>query len=219
MVGSGLEGALVRSRLLRYIDETWVVVRQTIASAGTLRKSRPDRKRRTPVTGFPLSHVGFIVEDLDAAIARFSEVLGITFNDPQTVHLNHIHDPVERQGMLKVAFSVEGPPHYELIQGDGQGIYTMAGGGEGMHHIGLWETDLEKRLPELAKKGFKMEARVHLDNGFLLTSFNDPADLHGVRVEFVDDVDRPIMERFMKTGSFDEPYAKFENPNPGELRM
>jgi catechol 2,3-dioxygenase-like lactoylglutathione lyase family enzyme len=171
------------------------------------------------MTGWPMSHVGFIVDDLETAIARFSDVLGLTFNKPKTVHLDHLHDPLERRGLLKVAFSIEGPPHYELIEGDGKGIYSMDGGGEGMHHVGVWETDLEERVKEMAAKGLIMEARVHLDDGMMLTSFNDPRDLHGVRVEFVDDADRPTMEAFMKSGGFDKPYDKFDFPSDGEMRM
>ena len=95
----------------------------------------------------------------------------------------------------------------------------MDGGGEGMHHVGVWETDLEKRMSELADKGLTVEARVLLDDGTLLTAFNNPNDLHGVRVEFIDDRDRTTMEAFMRTGGFAEPYDKFSFPNPGEMRL
>jgi catechol 2,3-dioxygenase-like lactoylglutathione lyase family enzyme len=171
------------------------------------------------MTGTPLSHVGFIVEDINVAIARFSEILGVTFHEPKTVHLDHLHDPEQRQGVITVAFSVEGPPHYELIQGDGKGIYSMEGGREGMHHVGVWETDLEARMAELAEKGLRAQARVLLEDGFMLTAFNNPEDLHGVIVEFVDNADQETMEKFMKTGGFDEPYEKFDFPSAGELRM
>jgi catechol 2,3-dioxygenase-like lactoylglutathione lyase family enzyme len=171
------------------------------------------------VTGSPLSHVGFIVEDLDKAMARFSEVLGITFNEPRTVHLDHLHDPTERTGVIRVAFSKEGPPHYELIQGDGRGIYAMPDGGEGMHHVGVWETHLEERMKELAEKGLTVEARVMLDDGTMLTAFNNADDLHGVRIEFVDDADQGAKEAFMKNGPSDTSYDKFSYPGSGEVRL
>jgi catechol 2,3-dioxygenase-like lactoylglutathione lyase family enzyme len=172
------------------------------------------------MTGIPASHVGFIVKDIDVAIKRFSEILGVTFNPPKTVTLDHLYNPdEERTGTITVAYSVEGPPHYELIQGEDHGIYSMHGGGEGMHHVGVWEHDIETRMAELAEKGMRLEARVLLDDGSLLTAFNNPEDLHGVIIEFIDDADRPIMEKFMKTGSFDDGFDKFSFPDDGQMRL
>jgi catechol 2,3-dioxygenase-like lactoylglutathione lyase family enzyme len=171
------------------------------------------------MTGTPASHVGFIVEDIHVAIARFSEVLGVTFNEPMTVRLNHLHNPDERTAEITVAYSKEGPPHYELIQGEDHGVYSMDGGGEGLHHVGVWETNLEERMQELIDKGLSIEARVLLDDGFLLTAFNDPKGLHNVRIEFIDDADQVTMEGLMKTGKLDPEYDRFEGPQDGKLQM
>jgi catechol 2,3-dioxygenase-like lactoylglutathione lyase family enzyme len=154
------------------------------------------------MTGTPHSHVGFLVENLEAAMARFTEVLGVTFNEPREVYFDHLHDPEPRQTMIRIAFSKEGPPHYELIEGDRAGMYALDAG-EGIHHVGVWEPDAEHRMEALMARGVAVEARVMLSDGSLLTWFNDPADLHGVRVEFVDDADRPTFEHFMKTGEFE----------------
>jgi hypothetical protein len=171
------------------------------------------------MTGIPASHIGFIVEDIEVAMKRFSEVLGVTFNPPKTVQLDHLLNPEERTGTITVTYSVEGPPHYELIQGEDHGVYSMHGGGEGMHHVGVWETDLRARMAELAKQGLSLEAQVLLEDGSLLTAFNNPEDLHGVRIEFIDDADRPIMEHFMKTGKFESDYEKFSFPGEGQMRL
>jgi catechol 2,3-dioxygenase-like lactoylglutathione lyase family enzyme len=154
------------------------------------------------MTGTPHSHVAFLVDDLDKAMARFSEVLGVTFNEPRTIYFDHLHDPEPRQTSIRATFSKEGPPHYELIEGDGQGLYAMDHG-EGIHHVGVWQGDAEGRMQELAAQGMGVEARLALADGSVLTWFNDPKDLHGVRVEFVDDADRPTYEQFMKTGEFE----------------
>jgi hypothetical protein len=95
----------------------------------------------------------------------------------------------------------------------------MDGGGEGMHHVGVWETNLESRMSELADKKLTVEARVLLVDGTLLTAFNTQNDLLGVRVEFIDDRHRTTMESFMRTGGFAEQYDKFSFPNPGEMRL
>jgi catechol 2,3-dioxygenase-like lactoylglutathione lyase family enzyme len=156
------------------------------------------------MTGTPHSHVGFVVRDLEAAMARFSSVLGVTFNEPRTVHFDRLEDPEPRSTQIRVTFSREGPPHYELIEGDGRGIYALDRG-EGVHHVGIWEEGAQERMAALLAKGVTSEARVVLADGSVLSWFNDPEDLHGVRVEFVDDAGRATYERFMKTGEFDGP--------------
>ena len=78
------------------------------------------------MTGTPHSHVAFLVENLEAAMARFSEVLGVTFNEPRTIYFDHLHDPEKRQTSIRATFSKEGPPHYELIEGDGQSPVVVA---------------------------------------------------------------------------------------------
>jgi catechol 2,3-dioxygenase-like lactoylglutathione lyase family enzyme len=154
------------------------------------------------MTGTPHSHVGILVENLETAIARFEQVLGVTFNEPRTVYFDHLHDPQPRQSSIRVAFSKEGPPHYELIEGDGQGLYSLAHG-EGLHHVGVWQGDAEGRMRDLRERGMEVEAQVALADGSVLTWFNDPAGLHGTRVEFVDDRDRPTFEHFMRTGEYE----------------
>ena len=62
---------------------------------------------------------------------------------------------------------------------------------------------MQQRMQELSAQGMAVEAQVRLADGSVLTWFNDPRHLHGVRVEFVDDADRPTYEQFMKTGEFD----------------
>jgi catechol 2,3-dioxygenase-like lactoylglutathione lyase family enzyme len=156
------------------------------------------------MTGTPHSHVGFLVRDLEAAMARFSSVLGVTFNEPRKVRFDRLEDPEPRSAEIRVTFSREGPPHYELIEGDGRGIYSLEHG-EGVHHVGVWEDGAQQRMAALLAQGVTSEARTVLPDGSVLSWFNDPGDLHGVRVEFVDDGDRATYERFMKTGEFEGP--------------
>lgn len=155
----------------------------------------------------PYSHVAFVVADINEAIARFSAVFDLHFNEPREVFLEQMCDPEPRQATLKVAFSKEGPPHYELIEGDGRGIYAIPDGDQ-IHHVGLWQHDAEGRMHELARAGVRCAAFTRLQDGTILTWFNETADLHGVRFEFVDDADRPTYEHFMKTGEF-----------PGEMNL
>lgn len=65
-----------------------------------------------PVSFF---HVGIIVPDLTAAIARYEEVLGIRFTEPATFQIPYLEDPNPHESQLVGAFSMTEPPYYELI--------------------------------------------------------------------------------------------------------
>ena len=67
-------------------------------------------------------HVGILVYDLEAAIARFSDLLGLHFNrvdaDADLIGDAGSVTPVH----VDAAFSVEGPPFYELLQAQNGGV-------------------------------------------------------------------------------------------------
>ena len=89
-----------------------------------------------PTGQTPYFHVGILVADLDAAIRRFSQVLGLRFGpvsdtqtpvDSGTITVEHI----------RPTYSVDGPPYTELIEGSGDGLFSLQNG-EGLHHLGIW---------------------------------------------------------------------------------
>ena len=171
------------------------------------------------MNGLPHSHVGIIVEDLEAAIARFSDVLQIPFNDPINVHVEHLRDPDDRPVDFRVSYSKVGPPFYELVEGDGRGLYAMPPGGEGFHHIGVWQPDIQARMDELAGKDVTLEAKVMLEDGSLFACFNHGVTMHGIRFEFVDDADRETKEAYMRNGGLEQPFDTFDVTEPGQFRM
>jgi hypothetical protein len=54
-------------------------------------------------------HVGIIVPQLDHAVARFSDVLGLKFTEPATFHIPRLEDPEPHEGKLVAAFSMTQP--------------------------------------------------------------------------------------------------------------
>lgn len=134
-------------------------------------------------------HVGILVFDLDAAIGRFSKLLGVTFN-----RLSADVDVVghsEGQGSLHLdaAFSAEGPPFYELMQAHEDGIWGRQQG-EGVHHVALWEPDINRRFAKLRELGAVEELLLSFPDSRLL-AYLTPASAHGVRMEFVDERFKP----------------------------
>ncbi len=154
------------------------------------------------MTGTPHSHVAFLVTNLEEGMARFTEILGVRFHPPRTAFLERVEDPHPHPVELRFTYSAEGPPHIELVEAQDAGVYALAHG-EGVHHVGVWESGLARHADRMGALGLRSASRVVTADGGLLTWMNEPSDAHGVRFEFVDDAGREMFEHFMKTGEFE----------------
>jgi len=149
------------------------------------------------VTATNLYHVGVLVEDLDAAMARFGEVLGLTFEEPRTLSLDDHAEVISKGerigGELRVVYSVEGPPFLELIQAHDHGVWGRHHG-EGLHHIGSWQEGLREKLEEMAAAGIATEATISIGED-LIAAYLEPTPVHQTRIELVGRRDsRPDVE-------------------------
>jgi hypothetical protein len=145
--------------------------------------------------------VGIIVPQLDRAIARFSDVLGIKFTEPATFHIPRLEDPEAHEGKLVAAFSMTQPPYYELIQADGDGIISLANAG-GLLYYGVWETDMARRIDLLKQQGVGLAALFRMDVNSPPFALITKPDLLGARIEYVTVEDQPAIEEWVKTGKF-----------------
>src|SRR5690242_14832169 len=138
------------------------------------------------MTEMPFVHIGVIVEDLEAAIARHERALGLTFMEPLTVHVDRlVEDGRESELDLTIVFSHQGPPHWELLQATGDGIYGPQHVG-GLHHVAVLHPDPAARRDELVARGFRETAAQYRADGSLIVTYVDPAQLDGVRIELLD---------------------------------
>ncbi|MGH7897958.1 MAG: hypothetical protein ACREQQ_08390 [Candidatus Binatia bacterium] len=76
-------------------------------------------------------HVGILVANLDEAIERFSLAFGLTFA-PIGEMRSELHGAFETACVVRATYSREGPPYIELIEGQGDGLFSLARG-EGVH--------------------------------------------------------------------------------------
>ena len=149
------------------------------------------------MTATNLFHVGVLVPDLDEATARFTEVLGLTFKDPAVAHVDRFEQMSRMEQLdLRITWSVEGPPHLELLESqDNDGLYGRAR--EGLHHIGLWEPDPETLIERLLGLGLKKEATQYMPDDRILATYTEPNELYGTRLEFIEAGRRPGMEAWL----------------------
>jgi len=133
----------------------------------------------------PYVHIGVLVPDIERAIERFS-ALGLTFMEPRTVHVERlVEDGAETELDLRIAFSHQGPPHWELLEMVGDGVYG-AHHGEGLHHVAVLADDPIARRDELVRAGFREVGAQYRPDGSIIVSYLDPADLHRIQIELLD---------------------------------
>jgi len=145
-------------------------------------------------------HVGFIVADVDEAMAQLSAATGITWHPPQVFSLD-LHLAGERVGFdTRFTYSKEGPVQVEVAEGPAGTLWDADMYG-GVHHNGYWTSDLAGDINELTAKGFEVVFTGAGDEpgpqafGMLQSPW-------GMRVELIDEAMLPLFQTWYETGSF-----------------
>ncbi|MDR1213011.1 MAG: VOC family protein [Propionibacteriaceae bacterium] len=134
-----------------------------------------------------IDHIGFLVPDLDAAIARWSAATGYTFGPiarfQAARYLDHA-GPELRLQEPRITFSVEGPPYIELMETTGLGTHDE--GQLGVHHLGFRGlTDLGRQLQRLDAAGLGHDGVAFDAADQVVLFFTEPAALDGIRLELI----------------------------------
>jgi methylmalonyl-CoA/ethylmalonyl-CoA epimerase len=125
-----------------------------------------------------LHHVGIIVRDLDAAVARYRN---LGFPEPE------ISEVADQD--VRVATFLAGPGYVELIAptvSKGGLVRFLDSRGESLHHLAYAVPDIRRALDELRARGFELidespRRGVH----DWLVAFVHPKSCHGVLTELV----------------------------------
>lgn len=153
-----------------------------------------------PTGQAPYFHVGILVGDLEAAMERFSRVLGLRFgpvSDTQTA----VESETTSVEHIRATYSLDGPPFLELIAGSGDGLFSLRNG-EGLHHLGIWWPsgfdDYNRRPVGRDLSSLQRICTVSSEPSIWLTA---PERLHGVRLEFLDPTMREQIGHLLQAGS------------------
>ena len=114
-----------------------------------------------------LDHVAIAVPELDEAIRRFADDLGIA--------LDHVED-VAAAKTRTAFFPVAGPTTIELItplSGEGPVAASLAKRGPGLHHVCFRTDDLDADVARLRERGWRF------------TTEAPASGAHGTRVMFI----------------------------------
>jgi quinol monooxygenase YgiN len=160
-----------------------------------------DAVAQLPLTPASYFHIGVVVPDLEKAIARYSDVLGIKFTEPATFKIPRLEDPNPHPGALVAAFSMTEPPYYELIQAAGNGIIAPSNAGR-ILYFACWESNMAGRLATLKAQNVGIDALFRMDATSPPFAMITAPDLYGARIEYVDESDRPPIEEWVRTGRY-----------------
>lgn len=154
----------------------------------------------------PFFHIGIVVKDLEKAVDRYSKILGVTFTEPAKFHIPRFKDPDPHPFDMVAVYSRQGPPFYELIQASGDGLFS-AKNADQILYAGVWEPDVKNRIQFLKDNQVGIDAILadSQDEPFVVLSA--PEGL-GIRIEFVGDGARPLIEEWVETGKFTGTVAK-----------
>lgn len=145
-------------------------------------------------------HVGYIVADVDAAMAQISDATGVTWHPPQVFSLD-INMNDERLGFdVRFTYSKEGPVQIEVAEGP-EGTLWDASMHGGASHTGYWTSALADDIDELVGGGYRLTYSGAGDEpgpqGFAMLHSPD-----GLAVELIDEAMLPLFENWYETGSF-----------------
>ena len=130
-----------------------------------------------------IHHLGYAVEDLEAASRLYQERFGARLEEPETV---------ADQGVKAAMFRV-GESRIELLEPTGPDTPVgkfLAKRGEGLHHVAFQVEDIEATLGELGRDGVELiDVEPRVGAGGTRMAFVHPKSVHGVLTELVEPQD------------------------------
>src|SRR5262245_22633487 len=111
------------------------------------------------------NHVAYVVPDLGEAMKRLTASAGLQWASPLTLPVLLRSRTGEIRTEVNLTYSVQGPPHIELIAEQPGTIW----GSEypGFHHMGYWSGRFADDLEALIGAGFEFDAGGVDDHGAL----------------------------------------------------
>jgi methylmalonyl-CoA/ethylmalonyl-CoA epimerase len=131
-----------------------------------------------------LRQIGIVVRDTDKALNYYEKTLGIGRFD------SFISERETKEGKAKLRYSVAqvGAIQIEVIEVvEGETIHSqfLKKGREGLHHIGFFVDDLDKKLKELQQRGVKVLERAKVPLVGIEYAYLDTESISGVIFELI----------------------------------
>jgi hypothetical protein len=140
-------------------------------------------------------HVGYVVPDLIEAMQRLTASAGLRWAAARTLPVTLRTPAGEMATEVTLTYSVQGPPHLELIAEQPGTVWGSEH--SGLHHLGYWSGRFTDDVDALTRAGFEFEAGA-VDERGALARFAYLREPHtGLRVELRDEARRTATEQWL----------------------
>jgi catechol 2,3-dioxygenase-like lactoylglutathione lyase family enzyme len=141
-------------------------------------------------------HVGIVVDDLDATLARLSDLFGYEWCDEMAAPTPVSFPTGDAVVEFRFRYS-RNAPRLEIIQSIPGTLWTPVDG-SGIHHLGYWSDDVARDSAALDDRGVPREAAGTRPDGAVSWAYHRAAS--GPRIELVATELRPFLEQYFTTG-------------------
>jgi len=147
-----------------------------------------------------LYHVGIVVHDLDDAMRRYQEELGV---GPWGVFGGEFEGEYRGRAMTleaRAAYARSGNGYVELVQpvkGDWTASVFLKERGEGAYHLGYYVDDLDETVARARDLGYGVDL-ISTNGGF---AYLDASRSAGVHIELVSSTVKPLIEGLVASAS------------------
>ncbi len=138
-----------------------------------------------------LYHTGLVVEDLDEARSRLTELAGYRWGPTAGGDTPVITADGERVLPMRIVYSAD-EPRIELVQAMPGTIWMPTGAG--VHHLGYWSDDVDADMASLVDRGLTVEARAPSPEGSTLWAYCNGGGDTGPRIELVSRAIQPVLQ-------------------------
>lgn len=151
-----------------------------------------------PTDGF--YHWGIVAADFDATCEELATVCGLTWAKPMRREFNLLQPDGVIEVNFRLTYSVEGPPHYEIVEASPGTLWEPAVTG-GVHHLGFWSADIAGDAARLIAAGYECGATAATPGGKPV-GFSYHRLHSGLWVELVDLARKPAYDSWIAGGDF-----------------
>jgi catechol 2,3-dioxygenase-like lactoylglutathione lyase family enzyme len=182
------------------------------SSSGSLPMQTVDRSILQELDLPGVGQLGFVVRDIPAALPAYTALYNLpAWFEPRYLQRQFFVGGVKIEMGFQIAFAYSGKLQVELVQAPaGEHIYSqyLAQSGEGLHHLGFYLADLDRRLALVRQVGIPvlLEGRLKTAGGSQARfAYLDTRQACGIIVELIEiktfGVSLPQTEFWMKIGA------------------
>jgi len=144
-----------------------------------------------------LYHTGIVVEDVDAARVRLTEIAGYRWGPTVGGDTPVVTADGEATLAMRIAYSAD-EPRLELVQAIPGTIWVPTGAG--VHHLGYWSDDVDADVARLVERGLALEAKAPSPDGSSMWAYCNGGGDAGPRIELVSRSLQPLLEQLFLPG-------------------